>query len=326
MSKLSLGCHVSRHRHGSSRLAPEETAIVAMKAAYDAGIRTFDTLNIDGLGLSETLIPKFMQRYSIPREKLVITAKVYSPPSEERYYPYNFKTNPDYVNRWGLSRKNIMASVGRSIERLGTFIDVLFVMRHDPDVPAEEVMKALHDLVQSGQVRYIGAAGSMLAYQFLQLQHTAERHGWTKFVAMETQYSLHYREAEREVVPCCLATGVGLRFACPLGNGSLAETWGKGRDGDTPKPKDLAELSPEKLTEKEIIDRVETVARDRGVSMFTVALAWTLAKGGTPVVGLLQFTQYNRLDDAVAAVGLELTGKELEYLEEPYTPVKLHTV
>lgn len=110
----------------------------------------------------------------------------------------------------GLSRQAILNSVDASLQRLGVdYIDLFQIHRFDPHTPIEETMEALHDLVRAGKIRYIGAS-SMRTYQFAMMQFCAEKHGWTKFVSMQNQYSLTYREEEREMNRFCNETGVGL--------------------------------------------------------------------------------------------------------------------
>lgn len=117
----------------------------------------------------------------------------------------NLKKERDYVNRSGLSRAAIFNAVNASLERLNTpYIDLLQIHRFDPDTPAEETMKALHDLVEQGKVRYIGAS-SMRTWQFAMLNEVAERRGWTKFVSMQNEYSLLYREEVIEIFSTKLA-------------------------------------------------------------------------------------------------------------------------
>lgn len=109
----------------------------------------------------------------------------------------NLKDTREYVNQSGLSRQAIFNAVNASLERLQTsYIDLLQIHRYDPDTTPEETMKALHDLVESGKVRYIGAS-SMRAWQFAELNHVAEKNGWTKFISMQNEYSLLYREEVR---------------------------------------------------------------------------------------------------------------------------------
>ncbi|KAM5384609.1 hypothetical protein ACJZ2D_001354 [Fusarium nematophilum] len=190
----------------------EDKALPLLKAAYDQGLNTWDTANTYSNGVSEEIIGKAIKHYEIPREKLVILTKcsfaVGESPQEQHYvFPAAIDASKDYQNQFGLSRTAIFNQVEASLARLGTsYIDLLQIHRLDPAVPMEETMKALHDLVQSGKVRYIGAS-SMWATQFARLQFCAERNGWTKFISMQNQYNLLYREEEREMNRFCNDTG-----------------------------------------------------------------------------------------------------------------------
>lgn len=292
----------------------EEKILTTIKAAYDAGIRTFDTANIYSGGLSEIFVGKFIKRYNIPREKLVIITKAYyltgDPDTAVRTEDM---TSVEYINQYGLSRRAVLDSVAQSVERLGTYIDLLLIHRYDHDTPAEETMEALHDVIKSGSVHYIGAS-SMLAYEFIQLQHIAEINRWTKFIAMENLYNLVYREEEREMIPFCQQTGVGLIPWSPLGHGALSRPWGKSSTRSESANSQGNPIMDNPAT-KEIVDRVEKVAKDRSVAMVTVATAWTLAKGTNPIVGI---SSPERIDDIVAAVKFKLSDEEIKFLEEPY--------
>lgn len=179
------------------------------------GLNSWDTANIYSNGVSEEIIGKALKKYDIPRHKVKILTKCFAtvgekPGSGTMRHGDIVKKTKDYVNVGGLSRVAIFNAVNNSLRRLGTdYIDLLQIHRFDPETPIEETMKALHDLVQSGKVHYIGAS-SMWAYQFAMMQATAERHGWTKFVSMQNHYSLVYREEEREMNRFCRETGVGL--------------------------------------------------------------------------------------------------------------------
>ena len=166
-------------------------------------------------GESECIIGKAIQKYNIPRRKLVILSKCYGSVGEESSIPSSrlaneLRRSKDYVNQYGLSRTAILTAVDASLRRLQTsYIDLLQIHRYDPLVPIEETLSTLHDLVKCGKVRYIGAS-SMWTYQFAMMQFCAEKNGWTKFVSMQNHYSLLYREEEREMIKYCNETGVGL--------------------------------------------------------------------------------------------------------------------
>jgi aryl-alcohol dehydrogenase-like predicted oxidoreductase len=216
----------------------------------------------------------------------------------------------------GLSRGAIFRAVDASLKRLGTdYIDVLQIHRYDPTVPPEETMKALHDLVQSGKVNYIGAS-SMWTYQFARMQFIAEKNGWTKFVSMQNFYNLIYREEEREMIKFCKETGVALIPYGVLGNSLLA----KPLDVESTRS-NLAKMVNRGVTDADatIIKRIQEVAEKKGCKMSQVAAAWVKGKGCIPIIGLGS-TSIERLDDACALKDIRLTEEEAKYLEEPYIP------
>lgn len=165
--------------------------------------------------MSEEIIGKAIKKYNFPRHKLTILTKCFgyvgeTPDLRTIMYRTELPQLKDYVNQGGLSRAAIFNSVEASLKRLDIdYIDLLQIHRFDPTVPIEETMEALHDLVKSGKVRYIGAS-SMWAVEFAQMQFVAEKNGWTKFVSMQNHYNLLYREEEREMIRFCNSTGVGL--------------------------------------------------------------------------------------------------------------------
>jgi aryl-alcohol dehydrogenase-like predicted oxidoreductase len=221
----------------------------------------------------------------------------------------------------GLSRKAIIEQTDASLKRLGTdYIDLMQIHRFDPDVPVEETMEALHDVVKSGKVRYIGAS-SMWAWRFAKLQSTAEINGWTKFISMQDQYGLTSREEEREMFGLLADTGVGSIPWSPLNAGVNARPWG---DQSTARAKQNPKVdmfgNPLYLdSDKTIVDAIEKIAADRDVSMAQIALAWVLKN---PVVDsvLSGATKTHHLADAVAALDIELTDDEVQALESPYVP------
>lgn len=211
----------------SPRAIPESEALPLLKAAYDAGLNTWDTANAYSNGASEIIVGKAIKQYDIPRHKVVIMTKCNfavgeTPDLRAAFFRSHIAQSKDYVNNFGLSRTAIFNQVEASLKRLDTpYIDVLQIHRWDPDTPPEETMRALHDLVLSGKVRYLGAS-SMWATQFARLQFIAEKNGWTKFVSMQNHYNLLYREEEREMNRFCKDTGVALIPWAPLCRGHLA--------------------------------------------------------------------------------------------------------
>lgn len=268
-------------------------------------------------GVSEEIIGKAIKKYSIPRSKLVILTKLFGTVMEtlsDRGALLDQKlvlANKDYVNQQGLSRSAIFKAVEESLRRLDTpYIDLLQIHRFDNTVPLEETMEALHDLVKSGKVRYIGAS-SMWATQFARLQFVAEKNGWTKFVSMQNHYNLLYREEEREMIRFCNETGVGLIPWAPLAGGALARKADAHGSTERSKGKELGEV------DRKIVERVAEVAGKRGWTPSEVALAWIVKRVTSPIVG---FSSVKRIDEALGVRGKTLTEEEDKYLEELYQP------
>jgi aryl-alcohol dehydrogenase-like predicted oxidoreductase len=246
------------------------------------------------------------------------------------------------VNRVGLSRKHIFDAVDASIARLGTYVDVLQIHRLDRETPREEIMRALNDVVESGKARYIGACSvryllrlrahfynleismltpvQMAAWEFQSLQNIAKQNGWHQFISMQDYYSLLYRENEREMIPYCRDTGVGIIPFSPLARGLLTRPY-----GSQPTTRQKADIYSEFLlgettsSDIEIIGRVEELARQKGVSMATIALAWCVAKGVIPIVGLGSIDRVNQTVEGLALTKTGLLSKDdIDFLEQKY--------
>lgn len=300
----------------NSWVIDESKALPLLKAAYDRGLNTWDTADIYSNGKSEEIIGKFIKEYQVPRHKLVILTKCFASIGEEYSFQNDpeMKTTKDYINNGGLSRQSIFRAVDASLKRLGTdYIDLYQIHRFDPTVPIEETMQALHDLVRSGKVRYIGAS-SMWATEFARMQSVAELKGFTKFVSMQNHYSLLYREEEREMNRFCNATGVGLIPWAPLCRGHLARPLDS---AVTERARtDTGELGYTDV-DKKTIGRVQELAEKKGWTMTAVSLAWINKRCSSPIVG---FSSVARIDEAVDVRGKELTSEEDKYLEELYQP------
>ncbi|KAI1184608.1 aldo-keto reductase [Nemania serpens] len=327
---------------GSSRWLPwvqdEDKALKILKTAYDNGINTWDTANVYSNGESERIIGKALQKYSIPRQKVVIMTKCYRVMCDpERYDNASTVTmhhevadlSKDYVNQWGLSRSAIISAVEGSLRRLNTsYIDVFQIHRFDVTVNPEETMRALDDLVRAGMIRYIGAS-SMWAYQFALLQSVAEKNGWTKFITMQNHYNLLYREEEREMNPFCKIHGIGLTPWAPLASGKLARDPTASLASINSKRAEFSSTGSiydtgDEGNSAEIIKRVKEVAIKRGWPMSHVSLAWLNRRVTAPILG---FSSEERIFEALSARGKILTAAEELYLEEAYLPrpVQGHT-
>jgi aryl-alcohol dehydrogenase (NADP+) len=273
-----------------------------IKDALEAGINFFDTANVYSAGSSEEFTGRALNDFA-SREDVVLATKVHG----------RMRPGP---NGAGLSRKAIMHEIDASLRRLGTeYVDLYQIHRWDDSTPIEETMEALHDVVQAGKARYIGAS-SMYAWQFSKAQHVADLGGWTRFVSMQNHYNLLYREEEREMLPLCADQGVGVIPWSPLARGRLTREW----DADTARSEtDEFGGTLYRDEDKAIVDTVAAVAERRGVPRAQVALAWLLAQPvvTSPIIGV---TKPQHLTDAVAAVDLVLTDDEIEELGAGYTP------
>ncbi len=304
VSRICLGCMSfgDSARGNHEWTLDEQTSRPFLEQALDAGINFFDTANVYSNGSSEEIVGRALADLA-DRDEVVIATKVHGPMRSGR-------------NAMGLSRKAILTEVDHSLRRLGTdYIDLYQIHRFDPRTPVEETMEALHDVVRSGKVRYLGAS-SMWAWQFAKMQQVAERHGWTRFVSMQNHYNLLNREEEREMMPLCVDQGVGVIPWSPLARGRLTRDW----DSSTARSEtDEFGATLYQPTDREIVERVAEVADERGLPRAQVALAWVLSKPfvTAPIVGA---TRLEHLADAVAAVDVELSPDEIDQLEAPYTP------
>jgi 1-deoxyxylulose-5-phosphate synthase len=278
-----------------------------VRRAFEAGITTFDTANVYSAGSSEEITGALLKELA-PREEVQVLTKVFN-----RMRPGR--------NGAGLSRAAIMHEIDASLTRLGTdYVDLYQIHRFDPLTPIEETMEALHDVVKAGKARYIGAS-SMWTWQFAEMQHVADLHGWTRFVSMQDQYNLLEREEEREMHPYCAHTGVGVLPWSPLARGKVTRPWDAEGSGSRAQTDEFGKTlyRQDEDANRAIVDAVEQVASERGVSMAQVALAWVAGKDAVsaPIVGA---TKQHHIDDAVAAASLELSADEVARLESAYTP------
>ena len=321
VSQLCLGTmnfgEPGRGHQGDWTLGPDE-ARPLFKAAIDHGLFYFDCADTYGVGASEQVVDKLL-RELLPRDEYVLGTKIAMPMGKG-------------ANQGGLSRKHVLEAVDASLKRLGhDYIDQLVIHRHPhgvpgySDVPIEETLSALHEVVQAGKVLYLGGS-SMFAWQFAELQLTAKMNGWTRFVSMQNHYNLVYREEEREMNPYCVKTGVALTPWSPLARGILTGSYRGGFEGgSTPRSKGRDRARTESLYRGEavfdIADRVVEVAAKHGKTPAQIALAWLLGKPGVtaPVVGASKVEQIEQL---VAATQITLEADDVRYLEELYRPVE----
>jgi aryl-alcohol dehydrogenase (NADP+) len=306
VSRICLGMMTYGTKKQREWALEEGDARPLIKKAIDLGITFFDTADVYSAGASEEITGRALKDYAPPREEIVVATKVHGVMGEG-------------PNMRGLSRKHILQGIDASLKRLGMdYVDLYQIHRFDPQVPIEETLEALDDVVKAGKALYIGAS-SMFAWQFAKMLATQERLGLSRFVTMQDHYNLLYREEEREMLPLCRAEGIGVIPWSPLARGRLT------------RPRELSEATVRAKTDTfgqqlyhyegddGIIDAVTAVAKKRGVSHAQVALAWVLAQPGitAPIVGA---SKVQHLDDAVAALDLKLDDGEMKMLAEHYRP------
>ena len=311
VSRICLGC-MSFGKPGSDHgvfpwARDFEDAKAIFGRAVEAGINYFDTANQYQFGTSEEVTGRLIRHFALPREEIVVATKL------------RFDMRPGRPNGGGLSRKAIMHEIDCSLKRLGMdYVDLYQIHRPDLNTPFEETMEALNDVVKAGKALYIGAS-TMYAWQFQKMQNIAAAHGWSRFVTMQNQYNLMYREEEREMIPYCASEGIGLVPWSPLAGGRLAHPLGtvtarNSVDTISPMVWDrTAEL------DRPVIENLQKMASGRGISMAQMALAWLLSKPAVtaPIVGT---TSPEHVSEAVAALDIELSAEEIASLEACYKP------
>ncbi len=308
VSAIILGCmsYGDPDRGTHPWTLPEEQSRPFIQQALDAGITTFDTANMYSDGSSEEIVGRALADFS-RREDVVIATKL--------FYPMG--GDPE---SGGLSRQAVRTQIDASLRRLGTdYVDLYQIHRWDPDVPIEETMEALDEVVQAGKARFIGAS-SMYAWQLAQAQHAADLNGWTPFISMQDQYNLVQREEEREMHPFCLDEGIGVIPWSPLARGRLTRDWddlSTTRSGGDEVAKGYYQQAEE--SDRAISAAVGEIAAERGVSRAQIALAWVRQHEvvTAPIVGA---TKPLHLTDAIASLEITLSDDEIARLEAPYVP------
>lgn len=306
VSKLCLGCMTYGTPTDRWPWALDEDASRPFfKKALELGFNFFDTADIYANGASEEVTGRALRDFA-SRDEIVLATKVFNP----------MGPGP---NDKGLSRKHIMSAIDASLKRLGTdYVDLYQIHRWDANTPIEETMEALHDVVKAGKARYIGAS-SMAAWQFAKAQYTADLHGWTRFVSMQPQYNLVYREEEREMLPFCEDQKIAVIPWSPLARGLLTGKRTKERTETERAKTDAFGKSLYGDDDFAIADRVTKLAEERGVPAAQIALAWMLTKPviTAPIVGA---SKPGHLEDAVGALSVKLSDDEVKQLEELYKP------
>lgn len=307
VSRLCLGCmsYGDGQRGKHPWTLSEADSRPFLRKALDAGINFLDTANSYSDGHSEEIVGRAVLDFA-SRDDVVIATKVF----------FSDRKGP---NTEGLSRKAIFRNIDASLKRLGTdYVDLYQIHRWDNHTPIEETLEALHDVVKAGKARYIGAS-SMHAWQFAKALYTSDLHGWTRFVSMQPHYNLIYREEEREMLKLCAAEGIGVIPWSPLARGRLTRDWD---ETSARQDTDLVGRNLYNATEdsdRRIVQAVADIAAERGVPRAQIALAWVLHQPviTAPIIGA---TKLHHLEDAIAALDIELGSEELQRLQADYVP------
>ena len=324
VSRICLGMMT----YGTSQWRPwildEADARPIVQRAVELGVNFFDTADRYSAGASEELTGKFLREFT-RRDEVVIATKVFFP-VDIAFQGGFAKSAPQRPNTMGLSRKHILSAVEASLKRLGIdYIDLYQIHRWDYETPIEETMEALHDLVKSGKVRYIGAS-SMWAWQFAKAQYISQSNGWVRFVSMQNHYNLIYREEEREMIPLCRDLGVALIPWSPLARGFLAgnRTPDDITSGQTPRARtdEYARNLYYREEDFAVVNCLSELASQRGESNAKLAYAWLLHQPGlsAPIVGA---SKTAHIEEAAAATQIKLSAEEIQRLGASYMP---HTV
>jgi len=307
VSRVCLGMMTYGTPEWREWVLSEEQSRPFIQRALEAGINYFDTADMYSQGVSEEITGRALRDFA-RRDEVVIATKVFFPTGEG-------------PNQRGLSRVHIMSAIDASLKRLGTdYVDLYQIHRWDYTTPIEETLEALHDVVKAGKARYIGAS-SMYAWQFAKSLYRADLNGWTRFISMQNHYNLVYREEEREMTALCLAEGIGMVPWSPLARGFLAGNRQREDFGSTTRAKtdEFAQSMYNNENDFQIVERVIALAKRLGVEPAQIALAWLLHKPGVtaPIVGA---SKMHHLEQAIAALEIELSPEAMQYLEEPYQP------
>jgi 1-deoxyxylulose-5-phosphate synthase len=307
VSRICLGAMTFGSPEWRPWTLDEATSRPFVKRALELGINFFDTADMYSVGGSEEILGRALKDFAA-RDQVVIATKAYSPVG----------SGP---NDRGLSRKHLFDAIDASLRRLGVdYVDLYQIHRFDHETPIEETLEALHDIVKAGKARYIGAS-SMSSWQFAKMLYAADRHGWTRFVAMQNHYNLVYREEEREMLPLCLEEGIGVIPWSPLARGFLAGNREKKDFGATHRAKtdQFAHELYYSDADFEVAGRVVELASRHGVKPTQIALAWLFSKPAVtaPIVGASQLVH---IDDAVEALKVSLSADDIAFVEKPYQP------
>lgn len=302
VSVVSLGGWIN---YGEGKVE-ENIGRQIIETAYENGINFFDIADIYGKGESEKEMGAILAQYD--RHTLVVSSKVFWPMSDD-------------INDRGLSRKHILESVEKSLDRLAMdYLDIYFCHRPDPETPIRETAQAMHDLVEQGLVHYWGTS-EWEASQIAEAYHICDKYGWHLPKTEQPQYSMLYRDrVEKHILPTTEKLGIGLVPWSPLAMGMLT---GKYDDGvpedsrfgreDWAKKRFLTDANAEKVR------ALKPIADDLGISRAQLALAWVLRQDGVSSV-ITGATRPSQVEDNVKAAEVELSAEIVAKIESILNP------
>ncbi|WP_258168052.1 aldo/keto reductase family protein [Paenibacillus sp. AR247] len=285
--------------YGAGECQPEVNSI---KTAYDLGINFFDTANVYEKGAAEELVGKALKAY--PRESYVLATKAFWPMGEG-------------PNDRGLSRKHITEQANASLKRLGhDYVDIFYCHRHDPETPLEETLRAIDDLVRQGKVLYVGVS-EWQASQIAEAIGVADRYLLDRIVVNQPIYNMFERYIEKEVMPLSERVGIGQVVFSPLAQGLLTGKYTSA--SDIPQDSRAAKLDwmRKGITEEKIakVQQLEGVAKELGISVGNLALAWILRKDNV-ASALVGASRPEQVTENAKASGIVLSEDVQERIED----------
>ncbi len=308
VSRVCLGCMGFGEANAGmhSWTLPYEESKKIIKYALDSGINFFDTAMAYQGGTSEEFLGRAIKEYAF-RNDVIIATKFHGRTQEQ-------------INQGIQTKEHIETCLYNSLKRLQMdYVDLYILHAWDYRTPIEETLEVLNGLIQQGKIRYIGIS-NCYAWQIAKANEIARAHGWQPFVSVQGHYNLIFREEEREMKQYCDLHNIALTPYSALASGRLA----KKRDDKSKRlEEDQYAKSKYDATANEdakIIQRVEELANQKGVSMSEISLSWLMNKVCSPIVGA---TKKHHIDSAVNALNVKLSDEEMTYLEELYIPHKL---
>ena len=308
VSSLCLGCMMF-----GGRTPPEESYTI-IDRALDAGINFLDTANVYSRGRSEEVTGEALKR-SGRRQRVVLATKVHGQMVE------------DDPNARGTSRRHIIEQCEQSLRRLQTdYIDLYQLHRPRPEIPIDETLRALDDLIRTGKVRYIGTS-TFAAWQIVESLWVARELGLNRVVCEQPPYNLLDRRIERELLPMAQTFGIGIIPWSPLGGGLLT---GKYRRGE-PLPEDSRFAQPGRTAQQrrrmndrifDVVEGLEPLAQEKGCTLSQLALAWCVQQRGvtSPIIGPRTMEQF---EDNLAALDVTLTDEDRARIDDIIPPGRM---